>query len=746
MKYYKIIFCAFICHFFALSLLAFDSSYNVVEQSDKQGLTDKKGKIIIPVIHEELGWSTGGRQVVGSVIGYRSQGKWGLLNTRNHRVADPVYSHMEPFDEQLIIACRMMPVINRELYGLIDHQGKTVLEFKYHRLQKNGTKLIAALDKSNIISYGVISAKGEVSVPFQYSKIKAVSENAFAATNFEDRTGLFDKKGRQIIALELDSITEFNNQLSFAWQEGKRGLVDHSGKVLLPTDYKHIRITGGKKAEIITHSVWNILSPENQVQNTLKYDDIQPVGKNLYKVKIGENEALIDQNNNLLTEFRPFKIGAVKNDKAIFKFNGKFGVFDKSGEKLLEAIYDSLVFSANGYMARFNKQGDSGWFLLDPKGKTLNSQSYDKIIPLEEDGLLKVKKDKYWGLINESGRELIFCKYDSIESMIDGRMIVHFYGEQGILNRDGLWDLLPQKSEVDLLPHNKYVVRSKYGSYLAEFPDTKLFSTQSYLYPHGMVFLEKTREGKYGLFDNKGKRILESIYNEISPLQEDSIYYVKNGLRYSFVSKHGILLNQLDNRFLEIFPMTEKFIGVKIDGKYGFVDVNGNLRIANRYEAIGSYENGYAPIKILGKWGYVDKRETLVVQPKYDTVYGFVDDFCVVSQASRFGLIDKKGDLIIRPEFDLIERLPQGGYMSLQDGKKGLIGSDGRHILMPRFDELTDLNNGYIIVGRKGKYGLNSTSGLTIIPMLYDKIVYDEYNHRFLAMKNAEWENKEIRK
>ncbi|MEJ0031821.1 MAG: WG repeat-containing protein [Bacteroidota bacterium] len=57
----------------------------------------------------------------------------------------------------------------------------------------------------------------------------------------------------------------------------------------------------------------------------------------------------------------------------------------------------------------------------------------------------------------------------------------------------------------------------------------------------------------------------------------------------------------------EVFEESEGMRGIRRDGNYGFVDAKGRLRIANRYEGIGTFRDGLAPVMILGKWGFVDK-------------------------------------------------------------------------------------------------------------------------------------------
>ena len=85
----------------------------------------------------------------------------------------------------------------------------------------------------------------------------------------------------------------------------------------------------------------------------------------------------------------------------------------------------------------------------------------------------------------------------------------------------------------------------------------------------------------------------------MGPVVEDSAFLFKNEKGWGIVELSGEILFKDDERFEQIIGYNEEFIGVKIDGFYGFIDLNGKLRIANRYEGIELYNDGMANIKIL---------------------------------------------------------------------------------------------------------------------------------------------------
>jgi hypothetical protein len=57
------------------------SDYAIIEDGNRKGLANDKGKVIIPPIYDDLGWSEGGTSVVEDVIGYKMGELWGLISS-----------------------------------------------------------------------------------------------------------------------------------------------------------------------------------------------------------------------------------------------------------------------------------------------------------------------------------------------------------------------------------------------------------------------------------------------------------------------------------------------------------------------------------------------------------------------------------------------------------------------------------------------------------------------------------------
>ncbi len=710
--------------------------YAIITKGEKKGMVNKKGRVVIPAEYEDLGWTNGSTQLLENVIGFKKDGLWGILNTRNEKITEPLYTSLSRFNESWIVASKKLPYNSDEVYGVINAKGKAVVPFRYPKMTVHKNCLIVMEKGDNGYFFGLLNEKGKPVIPPRYEMLRPLNDQLYEVT-FHENIAVFSSEGRNLTGFALDSAAAGINNYIITYRNGKQGLVSLDGTMVIAPEYKKI-VIGSEGIKAQKFREWQAWDKDRNLLASYAYDEIIPAGREIYKVKVGEAQALIHASDSLLTPFSDFDIREHLDNWILVKTKGKSGVLKLNGDLLLPPEFDSVRLIHHTFLVKSGKYGRWGWSMISTDGKVLTDQVYEAIDWLG-DSFFEAKRGNYWGVLNTLGKEIIFCKYDSIVQYTEGKLLVKFLGEDGILNLDGEWEILPQKKSIEIVDPMRYLVRSPYGSYVAWYPDTKDFSAEYFLYKHGDRYIEKTLDNKIGLRDEHGDRIIEPAYDEISELQEDSIYYARAGNKYTFITKSGVKTNADDPRFQAIRDMKEAFIGVKIDGKWGFVDINGKLRIANQYENIGFFHEGLAPIKIRGRWGYVNKREEIIVQPAYDTVYNFQNGLCRVVKKGYYGLINAQGQITLDCEYDELQRLKTGGFLTKKNNKYGLAGKDGRLLILPRFDWVEDLNNGYVIASRKGKYTLLSNEGVDILPMIYDAMLYDAYNDVYLAALPAEW-------
>ncbi len=154
-------------------------------------------------------------------------------------------------------------------------------------------------------------------------------------------------------------------------------------------------------------------------------------------------------------------------------------------------------------------------------------------------------------------------------------------------------------------------------------------------------------------------------------------------------------------------------IGLKRNGKWGFYDKFGKLKISHLYDEISHFKNNLAAVK-LGKEIYMIDTNGVKVATNYTSSnndYSF-DDMDIA--------IGMGGDFYYK-DFKKVN----------ENGKVGLLDVVNNKIIIPvEYDKLVDIKDKFktITGGKNGKYGLIAFGGKIIIPLEYESIfVLNDY-------------------
>lgn len=713
----------------------FKTAYSIVEKNNKKGLADQNGAIIIPASYDDLGWSDGEPKVIANIIGYKENGLWGLINTKNSKVTEPLYREVSPFSVNLIMAARKVSRKNIISYGVINTKGRTVIPFNYQILIPHGEFIIGAYLKDDKVDYGVIDLRDNVVLPFEYSQIRPLSKTKISVTNSEGKVALFDIRGLKIIDFGLDSISDFKENKAYIYQNGKKGIVDLEGNLIVHPNYKSI-VEESHGYRGIRFPEWQLLNGNNKLVQKYEFDQMVPVHKGLFSVKLGNKAALMDLGESYLTPMVR-KIDSVSRGLAIFSKNHKKGLVSLEGKVLIKPEYDSIVVQES-FISALKDSLQVFWTVFDTTGVPLSKSRYQKV-KKEASGLLPFKRNDHWGYMSKAGHEIIPNQYEDAEPFKGLVAKARFLGSEGVINTQGDWVVNPWHEYVQIIEDDLFFFRTGVKNGLLSRINKEVYNTENLLTPINSGYIEKNAEGKLGLLNAKGKVILEVVHDYISDLQGDTVYIFQKENKYGIITKSGKVKVGLNNDFQELHPLSDNYLGVKINNRYGFVDINGALRISNQYDSIGYYTENLAPIKLRGNWGYIDKIERLIVQPAYDKAFSFSDGLAIVKKNNKYGLINREGKLVLPLEFDKLEKTAGKRYLCYQGDKVGLASEQGRLLIYSRYDEIEDLANGFVIIKRQDKYGLMTVNGVDTIPMIFESLIYDSFNDLYLGKKSAEW-------
>lgn len=148
-------------------------------------------------------------------------------------------------------------------------------------------------------------------------------------------------------------------------------------------------------------------------------------------------------------------------------------------------------------------------------------------------------------------------------------------------------------------------------------------------------------------------------------------------------------------------------IALKRNGKWGFYDRQGKLRVAHRYDEVSHFKNNIAAVKLDKEMFMIDTNGVKVDVPynPSNQDYSFDDMDIAIGMGGDF--------------------YNQNFKKVLENGKVGLLDVVNNTIIIPvEYDKLVDINDKFKIItgGKNGKYGLIAFGGKVLIPFEYESV------------------------
>ena len=688
-----------LCWVMAIPLFA--KSYQTFEENGKVGMKDDSGNIVLPPSFEALGWSDGNFSVIGEVTGYRLQGSWGIINLKKKFITTADYESLVYSGGDCIVARKKInPVIRKT--GCINLKGEIRIPFIYDGISVQGLRAIVFNLSGPRYYFGLADLDNKILIPVIYKNIRPLGTLRFAVENSENKIALFGDEGRPVTDFSIDSLSLFYRGFATIYQNHLQGLIDRSGVVKLEAKYNSIKINEEGKVLAQLPNEWVFISDRNETIKLLVADDVKPTSGKRFIVTKGKASGVADQELKTIVPIRYSNLNEIEYGKYSAKQNGKMGVIKENGDIIIPFSFDSLVNEASYYRA-YSK--NFGWQLLTKPGKKLTEKYYEKLSTANQLGFPAISKG-FSGIVNFEGHEFIHCVFDSVAQPIDGLMTVKFKGKYGIINANEDWLVAPQPYPLCVINQQRYLQKQPENNFIKSFDGEILYFT-----PYPVKFDKKN-------------------FKEFLPDGTEKI-----------ISYDGEILwrTEMPEGVEEIFPERESLRGIKKDGRYGFVDDRGRLRIANRYDSIGDFHEGLAAVKLIGKWGFVNTSDQIAINPNYDNIGLFLNGLAIVSRNKKFGLIEKSGNVILPLRYDHVSRLPSGKFLIVFSSLQGLADNKGNVLVEPRFNSLEEAGNNLLITCSDEKCGAITDHGLSSVPMIYDRLSYITSEKLFLAEKKSDW-------
>lgn len=492
------------------------------------------------------------------------------------------------------------------------------------------------------------------------------------------------------------------------------GVVDREGNEIIPKEYTNIYIPNQSKDVFICYKEdeYSVLN-KNGKDVFVEYENVSP---------IFISNITLDAETEVLS----------------FEKDGKYGLVDFTGRKIVDANYDEIVSLPNkpGYLL---VKKDNSYGVLDSTGKTIIEVKYNSIkgdgysseqSEYEKAGYViseKTNSGIIYGYINYEGKMLVEPKYESISRVVDDE------------ENEDVYLIFMENGKKGVIKNKKVLIKPKYQSInFYSVPD---------------IFVVKRKE-KVGFYNISGNEILPIDYdsysiagNYISVTKDDSMF---------LYDEHGNLINTNKYKSVRSTGNPNFFIAVDENGFYSII--GKDFEINNNYMNIEyAFDNFFVVTNTEGKTGVLDLYTGIEVEPEYDYIIvlegakalearlgNIVDiysniiektltmqDAVVVSNKNNYfsiyntedlQYIDSNGKVVKNTEVYPDAKLYT--YKS-DEGKWGYVDKNGTEKVSCKYDLATELNEyGFAGVLSNGKWGVVNAKGEVVVEPTYDLETY----------------------
>ena len=172
------------------------------------------------------------------------------------------------------------------------------------------------------------------------------------------------------------------------------------------------------------------------------------------------------------------------------------------------------------------------------------------------------------------------------------------------------------------------------------------------------------KDGYWGVIDDSENIIISIDYHDIT-FYDGEIIVLESERKYDIFDATGtVLMEQISDRaYIEFWenrsPSHSALIPQSKNGRFGYVDQDGNTTIDHKFHYASGFSDGLALVTEnqdrQSGFGYINEAGEYAIEPKYQEARGFNEGLAAVKESgdSRFHYIDTNGEIIEALESDM---------------------------------------------------------------------------------------------
>ncbi len=431
-------------------------------------------------------------------------------------------------------------------------------------------------------------------------------------------------------------------------QDGKVGIRDDQGRVIVPADFEALgwsdgsfsligEITGYRKG-----NRWGLLNLKKELITKADYISLTSAGGNFVRV-IRETSAV----------------------------SSKVGCINLKGEVIIPIIYDDLVLNNLRAIVMVKSGARYKYGLVDLTNRTILPPEYLQITPL---GTLRFAVRGFEGktaLFTEEGKQVTAFDIDSLSSFQNDLAILHKSLRKGILDRNGSIRIeaeygdarvtgpgtvqLKRTDTWKVVDHDQQVVRKIDADSIA------------------MIGVNRYRlalNGKYGIVDTLFRIIVPVIYDYIGVVQNEQFVLGQHG-RFGLMRIDGTMVLPIQ---FEVVMRDGHLLRVRTreSGRvcWDLYDTVGVRKTNTSYEMIRQAINGMYPVIQKGFAGAIDRTGVEKIACVYDSLLQIGEDAVAVKFKGLFGIVSRDDVWLQPPQPNRIKLIAADRYLEFHGSLK----------------------------------------------------------------------------
>lgn len=622
-------------------------------------------------------------------------------------------------------------------YGLIDKYGNELFACDYQNFHRLSNGLIVAEHTSGFYISGIgriadrnphdtISLKEltpELFVLLRNSNSLEffIIEDEFLFKKDTNHFAFFSISGEQIIATTFSNY-HFTEDYSALWlQNSESGLwtlanLDGSAKNNL--EYTDYRIEQDRTIAI-QQGKTDVYSLKGEFIKSTDYDDIKSFGfKEYSKVIKGDFCGLVDGNFTLILSVVYESIVKYK-ELLIVKRNGKYGLYNKEGEFLIDSQYDKIEPLSNDVNVIVYKEEKS--YIYNLTDKFLDNTPYTSVRLLLNNYLV-VQQGQVYGLSDTCGKICVPVAFNEINKF--GRSYDKYNssifrcelnGKAGAYSINESQMVIPiEFDDIDWLDQNLFKVEKNLKWGLYEVGKGYLTEIKyDYILNYDDTKISVSLNGEKGHISPKGKEICSE--SKILPNGYETKQFFS---KWALFKNSKMIIPYEHEKSIEM--INSNMFKVKTKGKIGIKDTNNCYIFQPCYKDIITKDDCHFVIVTLIKYRrereYTWGRSYHMIDVEYNeyqlfnidgTQKGIPSEYC--GTFSKMEFINSKFiwlnthilslDKFVKTEDAYSSAVPfnYDGFIIVKKGKYGLLYSDLELILPCNFDSIEPWGNGLLL-------------------------------------------------